>query len=377
MNKIKLIIFVFVFIVIFCVVGSFFIQADTEIKGEEDILTLQNEITGNINIYGYTIDNPNVIVNPYGENYNTALIAFETKDYVSIKVNVNDVYTYESNITNKHYIGVYNLVEGLNYVTLTYDDIVKKIELNVEKGNEIKSGDMIMLSNNHFIIPTYKYISDNVYTGFREIDVFGKIYYEYLLEDGYYGIACEMDDEYIIVLSEDLVIIDRQNGEIRKYIDIAKYDDNWLYMEYIEKNIIIYGEESKISVSLTGDISLYDGEYEKDYLSGDINYMKKDSVRFYKDLMTETSDENIWLLSYDKDIPYDIKIEKDFNRIIVNSKDINDCNNYIILDKLFDRKIYKLCDNITYIYTYDFSGKYSIYYKLDDNLYKSNNYLKF
>ena len=83
MNKIKLIVFVFIFIVIFCFIGAFFVQADSEIVGEVDILDIQNEITNNINVYGYSIDNPNVIVNPYGENYNTALILFETDEYVS------------------------------------------------------------------------------------------------------------------------------------------------------------------------------------------------------------------------------------------------------------------------------------------------------
>lgn len=377
MNKIKLIILFFIFIIIFCVVGSFFIQADTEIKEEEDIIKFQNKITSDINIYGYTIDNPNVIINPYKINYNTALIVFETDDYVSVKVNVNDIYSYESNATNKHYIGVYNLVEGLNYITLSYGNIVKKIELNIEEGNGINNDDMFLLSNNHFIIPTYKNTSDNVYTGFREVDVLGKIYYEYLLEDGYYGLSCEIDDEYIVVLSEELIIIDRQNGDIRKYIDISKYDNKWIYMEYDNNIIIMYGEEHNIKISLSGEITLYDGEYEKKYLTGDINYINKDSVRFYNNIKTETSEDNIWLLSYDKDIPYDIKIEKEFNRISVKGNDINSCDNYIILDKLFDRKIYKLCDDITYIYTYDFNGKYSIYYKIDDKLYKSNKYLKF
>ena len=108
MNKVKLIFGVFIFIIIFCFIGVFFIQADSEIVGEVDILDIQNEITNNINVYGYSIDNPNVIVNPYGDNYNTALILFETDDYVSVNVNVNNVYNFSSKKTNRHYIGVYN-----------------------------------------------------------------------------------------------------------------------------------------------------------------------------------------------------------------------------------------------------------------------------
>lgn len=377
MNKSKLIIFIFFFIVIFCIVGSFFLQGDIEIESEVDIIDLQNKITSDINIYGYTIDNPNVIVNPYGENYNTALIIFETDDYVSINVNVNDIYSYNSNFTNKHYIGVYNLIEGKNHVNLSYGEVNKKIELNIDKGNGMNNDDMILIANNHFIIPTYKYISDDVYTGFREVDIFGKIYYEYILEDGYYGISCEIDDEYVAVLSENLLIVDRQNGEIRKNYDISDYGNNWIAMEYLDNSIILYGKEKNISISFDGEISLYEGMYVKKYLSSDVNYINKRGVRFYKEVKTKTSDENIWLLGYSNDIDFDINIKKEFNRIVINSEDLNECDNYLILDKLFDKRVYELCDNTTYVYTYDFEGEYSIYFKVNGKIYKTDKYLKF
>lgn len=377
MNKSKLIIFIFFFIVIFCIVGSFFLQGDIEIESEVDIIDLQNKITSDINIYGYTIDNPNVIVNPYGENYNTALIIFETDDYVSINVNVNDIYSYNSNFTNKHYIGVYNLIEGKNYVNLSYGEVNKKIEINIDKGNGMNIDDMILIANNHFIIPTYKHISEDVYTGFREVDIFGKVYYEYILEDGYYGISCEIDDEYVAVLSENLLIVDRQNGEIIKNYDISDYGNNWIAMEYLDNSIILYGKEKNISISFDGEISLYEGMYVKKYLSSDVNYINKRGVRFYKEVKTKTSDENIWLLGYSNDIDFDINIKKEFNRIVINSEDLNECDNYLILDKLFDKRVYELCDNTTYVYTYDFEGEYSIYFKVNGKIYKTDKYLKF
>ena len=233
MNKIKLIAFIFSFIIIFCIVGSFFVQADTEIKEEQDILELQNNITNNINIYGYTIDNPNIIINPYNRNYNSALITFQTKEYTSIKVNINDTQTFNTKETNKHYIGIYNLNLGMNNITLSYKGKTKKIEIEIkEEGKTIDLQNTIQLSNNHLLEPTDKHLENNNYTGIREIDALGKIYYEYLLEDGYKGLACEIDEEKLVVLSNNLIILDRQNGDIIDTIDISNYKINWINIEY-------------------------------------------------------------------------------------------------------------------------------------------------
>ena len=83
------------------------------------------------------------------------------------------------------------------------------------------------------------------------------------------------------------------------------------------------------------------------------------------------------MLNYSKDIPIEIEIQKEFNRIIINSEDIDNCNTYLILEKLLDKKVYELCNNKNYIYTYNFEGKYSVYFKIDENLYKTDKYLMF
>lgn len=377
MNKIKLIIFVFIFIVIFCFVGVFFVQADTEIKEEEDVLKIQNEITSDINVYGYDIDNPNIIIDPYNMNYNSALIMFETDDYVSVKVNVNDVYTYDSKVTKRHYIGVYNLLIGSNSIVLSYGNKRKTIEINIEDNNKkIVLEDSILLSNNHFLVSTDKYIEGNLYTGIREIDALGKIYYEYLIEEGYKGIACEIDEEKLAVLSNKLILLDRQNGDIISSFDISSYGEDWYAIDYVNDKIVLYSENKNIAIDIEGDISFYEGEYEKKYLSGDINYKNIEGIRFYEEIETEKSDINVWLLNYD-DIKNKIDIKKEFNRIIVSSEDIDDCNTYLILDQLLDKRVYELCNNVNYIYTYDMSGKYSVYFKIDDEVYKTNKYLKF
>ena len=377
MNKVKLIFGVFIFIIIFCFIGVFFIQADSEIVGEVDILDIQNEITNNINVYGYSIDNPNVIVNPYGDNYNTALILFETDDYVSVNVNVNNVYNFSSKKTNRHYIGVYNLIEGKNNIVLSYGNVKNNIEIEIIKNeNLIDLSNVYVLSNNHFIVSTDKNISDNVYTGVREIDVFGKIYYEYLINDGYYGVSCEIDDEKLAVLSKNLIILDRQNGGVISSYDISKYDYVWEYMEYISDKVILYSEEGNISVDKDGNIDIYDGMYDKKYYNGDVNYLENLGIRFYENIETEMSNLNVWLLNYDK-LDKDINIDKEFNRLVISFSDIDSSDVYVIFDKLMDKRVYKLNDNVNYIYTYNFDGKYSVYFKIGDKIYKTDKYLKF
>lgn len=378
MGKIKLIIFVFIFIIIFCFVGVFFVQADTEIEGEEDILEVQNNITNNINVYGYTFDNPNVIINPYGENYNSALIIFETDEYVSLKVNVNNIDIFNSRETNKHYIGVYNLLTGNNYINLSYGKNSKKIEIVIEEENNtsiLENG--ILLSNNHLLIPTDKYIDNDIYTGIREVDALGKIYYEYLINDGYKNIACEIDDERLAVLSDNLIILDRQNGDILSSFDISDYNYDWIGMEYIDEKIVLYSSEKNISINIEGDISDTLGSYNKKYLKGDINYKNIEAIRFYKEKETKKSNESIWLLNYSDEMKNEIDIQKEFNRLIISSEDINDCNTYLVLDKLLDKRVYQLCDKINYIYTYDFDGKYSVYFKIGNEVYKTDKYLEF
>ena len=94
MNRIKLVLLVFVFICIFCIIGIFFIQGDKEIDDNVSVLDSQYVFDEMINAYGYSVDNPNIIVDPYNSNYNSALIMFETDDYVSIRVNINNEYIY-------------------------------------------------------------------------------------------------------------------------------------------------------------------------------------------------------------------------------------------------------------------------------------------
>ena len=49
---------------------------------------------------------------------------------------------------------------------------------------------------------------------------------------------------------------------------------------------------------------------------------------------------------------------------------------YIILDKFGERKVYNMNSNKYYINTVNLSGRYDIYVKIDDKVYKTDYYVK-
>ena len=51
--------------------------------------------------------------------------------------------------------------------------------------------------------------------------------------------------------------------------------------EEYSRNMIMSNPALYYSIDSKGNISLYDGKYNKKYLDGDINYINKNSVRFY------------------------------------------------------------------------------------------------
>ena len=196
-----------IFILCITIILSSMVTGNVSIKKETDILDVQSNKEVYFTAYGYSIDNPNIIVDPYNSNYNSALIMFETDDYVSIRVNINNEYIYDSVNSRIHYIGVYNLYDGDNSVILSGNGIYKVINIKINSSSDkLVVNDMIVLNNNHFIIPTYEYLSNGSYTGFREIDIFGKIYYEYILDNGYNGKLCEIDSDKFAIFSDKLYI---------------------------------------------------------------------------------------------------------------------------------------------------------------------------
>ena len=89
----KKIIFKYVLLIVVTFAASIFIyeyiQKSTPVDTEYDILShqkdLENQYLANTN---YTLDNPNVLLNFYGNSPLTALVVFETKDLTSVTVTV-------------------------------------------------------------------------------------------------------------------------------------------------------------------------------------------------------------------------------------------------------------------------------------------------
>ena len=61
---------------------------DESVAITESMIESQKELEAEFIAEGYTIDEPNVIVNPYGNSPLTALIMFETEDNVSVKITI-------------------------------------------------------------------------------------------------------------------------------------------------------------------------------------------------------------------------------------------------------------------------------------------------
>ena len=86
------------------------------------------------------------------------------------------------------------------------------------------------------------------------------------------------------------------------------------------------------------------------------------------------SDHKVTLIGYDK-LKYldDIRIVKEVSRIRVDNGSKEKV--YLILDKFMDKRIYEVSD-VKYINNYGLSGKYTVYLKINDKVYKTDYYLE-
>ena len=89
------------------------------VKKVEDILVTQNKLELSFinNTNEYTVENPKIIVNPYGLSPLSALIIFETKDLTTPTITVvgkSEKTTIKNTFTpnKKHYLPIYGLYAG-------------------------------------------------------------------------------------------------------------------------------------------------------------------------------------------------------------------------------------------------------------------------
>ncbi len=283
-------IFIFILIIIFIIISFLFILDKKMENGKSVAVTLsisdkQSDMEKKFKIDGYTIDNPNIILNPYGNSPLTALVIFSTNDTVSPRVTISGkdsltTYTHNFKSSKKHYLPIYGLYADTdNKVIIEYENIKKEIVIETDKlpddmvlPSYIKSnkekldndlyfytpsssgytcaydvnGDVRWyltnyalwkidrLENGHLLVSSDRQINSPYYmTGLYEIDLLGKVYTEFRLKGGYHHDYFEMDNGNILVASDDfnnedgtvedvVVELDRKTGNTVRTFDLKK-----------------------------------------------------------------------------------------------------------------------------------------------------------
>ena len=258
----------------------YFENKQTIIAGE-DILSKQKEADKSINEFvedgSYTLDNPKVLENPYYIAPLSALVIFQTKEEVSIKLTINGIEqtTYES--SKKHLISIYGLKCNFENKVLLEASNGKKKELiiktgkydggtfNVETKNVVSKDNFYFLSapmglgisaidaegnlvwyltgdynqdiefldNGHILVSNGESSgSEFGYTGFIEVDYLGKIYHNYVLEGGYHHEVVELKNHNLLVAGDNnddnasqdyIYTIDRETGDVLDSLDLYDF----------------------------------------------------------------------------------------------------------------------------------------------------------
>ena len=223
------------------------------------LMTQQAEKEQEFKIDGYDINNPNVILNPYGNSPLTALVMFQTTDTVSPTVTIHgddELTTFEHTFdaATNHYLPIYGLyADRDNLVTIEYEENDTKIskDLTIKTGalpdNMVRPIDITSnkskltndlyfftpssqgytmaydvngnvrwyltnnalwkidrLDNGHLLVSTERRVNSPYYmTGLYEMDLMGKIYAEFDLPGGYHHDYYEMPDGNLLVASND------------------------------------------------------------------------------------------------------------------------------------------------------------------------------
>ena len=395
MKKILIISSFILVIISISTIGYSIVSANVKVNQLEDLVAYQENKETYLTPYGYTIDNPNIILNPYGISPLTALILFETEQELQVKITVlgkdeNSTYTNTFESDTRHYIPVYGLYPNtINNIILECGDIKKELTIEtsplpiellvtesidnntnnltfiatdtypyaIDNNNEIRwyltkeySSKIEYLNNNHLLL------SDNTIeetNSLVEIDLLGKIYKQYNLDTPYLG-DYEEKDTSLIIKTDKLIELDKQTGSILNVEDSS--------LEVFSKTKNTYQANQ----------SLY--KTNEQY-----NIIK--SIKH--DLTTETkqSTKNIFLIGYvepDKTYKsYNININKTIDNLQITGDFNENAEVYLILDKFLDKRIYDINSKYTTINKKGLSGKYSIYIKINKTIYKTNNYIKF
>ncbi len=286
-NKKKIILIalliVVVLVVVLLLVFNRLATNTLEVEQTISLVEKQGDLEDNFTSEGYTIDNPNIIVNPYEISPLTALVIFETDEEVSPTVTVvgedeHSTFTHTFDANTVHYLPIYGLyADASNEVIISYGDVEKKVAIKTEAlpddfimptrveaqksklNNELyffspsSSGytcaydvngdvrwyltinalwDINRLDNGHLMVSTERLVNSPYYmSGLYEMDLLGKIYTEFSLEGGYHHDYFELPSGNLLVASNDfnnddgtvedvIVELDRNTGKIVKTWDL-------------------------------------------------------------------------------------------------------------------------------------------------------------
>lgn len=274
-NKMGLIFCILVIILLVAFIYVFILNKKNTNKEEvEQVLSMvetQKEKEKDFKTEGYTIDEPNVILNPYGNSPLTALILFETEREVNPKVTITgkdelSTFTHTFKEGTKHYLPIYGLyADYQNEVIIEYkenDKVVKKslkiktdklpdnmvLPTDVKANKKLLTNDLYFytpssigyttaydvngdvrwyftnyalwrikrLENGHLLVSTERLVNNPYYmTGLYEMDLLGKIYTEFSLEGGYHHDYYEMENGNLLVASDDFY---NDSGTVEDYI---------------------------------------------------------------------------------------------------------------------------------------------------------------
>ena len=286
-NKKKIILIalliVVVLVVVLLLVFNRLATNTLEVEQTISLVEKQGDLEDNFTSEGYTIDNPNIIVNPYEISPLTALVIFETDEEVSPTITVvgkdeHSTFTHTFDANTVHYLPIYGLyADTSNEVVISYGDVEKRLEIKTEAlpddfiiptsveaqksmlDNELyfftpsSSGytcaydvngdvrwyltinalwEINRLSNGHLMVSTERLVNSPYYmSGLYEMDLLGKIYTEISLEGGYHHDYFELPSGNLLVASNDfnnndgtvedyIVEVNRDTGDIVKYWDL-------------------------------------------------------------------------------------------------------------------------------------------------------------
>lgn len=284
-NKKKIIMITSSILIVILVIGIILFTLHTKsknkelLKDKESLVTVQKKYEKDFSTtYNdgkmtkkYTVENPNIILDPYKSSPLTALIIFETDEKVAPKITIkgkdkNTTITHEFSKNTQHYLPIYGLYADYeNEVTISYDTekslVSKTYQIKTEKlpedfilptsvkaekdklSNEFYfftpsskgytcaydiNGDVrwyltnyalwdnTRLENGHLLISTERIINTPYYmTGLYEMDMLGKIYVEYSLPGGYHHDYYELPNGNLLVASDDF---NNDFGTVEDYI---------------------------------------------------------------------------------------------------------------------------------------------------------------